>query len=132
MRWIVHILLLLCLPLYGFAMQGGLPPAGGTASLAHQPEHQLEHDRGVQHHHHEEDGFVHYDDSDESRDHAQEQSSTSQPAGFGLARLTVPPEQSVSELGAYVARPVPEPFLEGPHRPPASTPGQAAGGIEHA
>ena len=126
-RRIIHILLLFCLPLYGFAMQGGLPRDGGGASLAHQLEHKIEHDQGIHHHHHEEDGSVHYDESDESRDHAQEHSSTSQPAGFGLARMTFPPEQSVSELGAYIAHSVPEPFLDGPHRPPASTPAKLPG-----
>ncbi|MEW6371152.1 MAG: hypothetical protein AB1584_09460 [Pseudomonadota bacterium] len=128
MRRIVHILLLLCLPLYGFAMQGSLPPAGDAVSFVHE----LEHDEGVPHHHHEEDGSVHYDESDESLDHAQEHSSPLQPVGFGLPRLVLPPEQPVSELGPYVARSVPEPFLEGPHRPPSSSLGHAAGGLLHA
>lgn len=128
LRRIVYLLLLFCLPLYGYAMQSGLPSAAGATSLLHQ----VEHDEGVQHHHHEEDGSVHYDESDESLDHAQEHSSPAQPAGFGLPSLTVPPEQPVSETKPYLARPVPEPFLDGPHRPPARTPGPAAGGMLHA
>lgn len=131
MRRIFHILMLFCLPLYGFAMQGGLPPAGGVASIVHQLEHQLEHEQGVQHHHHEDDGSVHYDESDASRDHAQEHSSTSQPAGFGFPHPVAPPEKFASEVGTYVVGPVPEPFLDGPHRPPATTPGQDAGGMRH-
>lgn len=108
-------------------MQGSLPPAVGAVSLIHE----LEHDEGT-YHHHEEDGSVHYDESDASLDHAQEHSSPSQPAGLGFPRLTVPPEQSVSEVGAYVAQPPPEPFLDGPHRPPTLALGHAAGGMLHA
>ena len=105
-------------------MQGSLPPVGAVSLV-----HELEHDEGV-HHHHEDDGSVHYDESDQSLDHAQEQSSLSQPVGFGLPRLVH--EQPVSELGSYVAQAVPEPFLDGPHRPPASSLGHAAGGSLHA
>jgi len=124
---IVHILLLLCLPLYGFAMQGGVSSVGNPVSLVHE----LEHDQGVAHHHHEDDGSVHYDESDESLEHAQEHSSPAQPAGLSLPRLIVPPEQLVSALGSHVFHPVPEPFLDGPLRPPSSTLGQAAGGTLH-
>lgn len=133
MRRLLHILLLLCLPLYGFAMQGGLPQAPGAASPL-QPAmllHELEHEQGVAHHHHEEDGSVHYDDSDESREHAQEHSSSTQPAGFGHARLAIPFARPVDTPGFYVARRVPEPFLDGPHRPPSFAPGHAAGGMRH-
>ena len=127
LRRIFYILLLLCLPLYGFAMQGSVPPAAGAASLVHE----LEHEEGI-HHHHEDDGSVHYDESDESLDHAQEHSSPSQPVSFGVVRLAIPPEQAVSEPGPYVAQEVPEPFLDGPHRPPAFALGHAAGGMLHA
>lgn len=130
LRRIVYLFLLLCLPLYGFAMQGSLP-AAGAASLVHELEHVVEHNAGA-HHHHEDGGSVHYDESDESLDHALEHSSPLQPAGFGLPRLTVPPEQAVSELGPYVAQAVQEPFLDGPHRPPAFALGHAAGGTLHA
>lgn len=126
-RRIVHILLLFCLPLYGFAMQGSLPPVAGAAPLAHA----LAHDEGI-HHHHEEDGSVHYDESDASLDHAQEHSSSCQPAGCGFPRLTIAPERAASATGAYLVQAVPEPFLDGPHRPPAFAPGHAAGGALHA
>ena len=109
-------------------MQGSLPPAAGAVSLVHE----LEHDEGIHHHHHEDDGSVHYDESDESLDHAQERSSPLQPVGFGLPRLVLPPEQPVSELGPYVAQAVPEPFLDGPHKPPAFSLGLTAGGSMHA
>jgi hypothetical protein len=128
LRRIVHILLLLCLPLYGFAMQAGLPTAVGTTSIIHE----LDHEDGVHHHHHhKDDGSVHYDESDESLDHAQEHSTSSQSAGVSFSRLSVPAEQLVSELVPYVAQAVPEPFLDGPHRPPASSLGQTAGGMLH-
>lgn len=108
-------------------MQGGMPPVDGATSLVHA----LEHQEGVQHHH-EADGSVHYDDSEESLDHAQEHSSPMQPVGFGVLRLAIPPEQAGSEPGSYLAQAVPEPFLDGPHRPPASALGHAAGGRLHA
>lgn len=108
-------------------MQGGLPAVAGTASIVHE----FEHDESA-YHHHEEDGSVHYDESDESIDHAQEHSSPPQPVGFGFPRLVLPPEQALSELGPYVAQAVPEPFLDGPHRPPAFALGHAAGGTLHA
>ncbi|MGF6274870.1 hypothetical protein ABIB38_003262 [Massilia sp. UYP11] len=128
MRRIVHILLLLCLPLYGFAMQGGLPPVAGAVSLAHA----LEHDQGIPHHHHEDDGSVHYDAPDATLDHAHEHSSPLQPVGVGFPRLVLPVEPPVSEPGPYIAHAVPEPFLDGPHRPPAVSLGHAAGGSLHA
>ena len=128
LRRIVHLLLLLCLPLYGFAMQGGLPPVAEAVSLVHM----LEHDRDIHHHHHEDDGTVHYDESDESLDHAHEHCSSSQPVGFGFPRLVLPALQPVSEPGPYIAQAVPEPFLDGPHRPPAFALGHAAGGTLHA
>lgn len=128
LRRIVYILLLLCLPLYGYAMQGGLPPAGDTGTLVHE----LQHEAGIQHHHHEEDGSVHYDESDESFEHAQDHSSPSQPVGFAVARMVLPAEQPVCEPGLYVAQAVAEPFLDGPHRPPAPSLGPTAEGTPHA
>lgn len=127
MRRILHIFLLLCLPLYGFAMQGSLPLVGGAPLLVHE----IEHDEGIAHHH-EDDGTVHYDESEESLAHVQDHSTPPQPAGFGLPQLSVPPERLVSRLGPYVARAVPEPFLDGPHRPPAFSLGHGAGGMPHA
>jgi hypothetical protein len=127
LRRIVRLLLLLCLPLYGFAMPGSLPPVAGAAALAHQ----LEHNQGV-HHHHEADGSIHYDESDQSLDHAQEHCSPLQPIGFGAARALIHPQQPVLEPGSYLNRFSPAPFLDGPHRPPAPAPGHAAGGSLHA
>lgn len=128
LRRILYILLLLCLPLYGFAMQAGVPSTGNEASLAHA----LEHDQGISHHHHADDGSIHYDDSDASRDHAQDHTSPPQSAGFGLPQLPVAPAQLVSKLVSHVTQWVPEPFLDGPSRPPSPAPGQAAGGPLHA
>ena len=107
-------------------MQGGLPTAIGTTSFVHE----LEHDEDI-HHHHEDDGSVHYDESDESLDHAQEHSSSSQPAGFGLQYIRVTPEQQAMDPGTYIAVTVPDPCLKGPQRPPALSLGQPAGGMLH-
>lgn len=126
MRRLVYIFLLVCLPMYGFAMQGSLTPAAGGSSLTHE----VEHEQGV-YHHHEDDGSLHYDQSEESLDHAQEHSSPSQPADFDLPYLTVPAEQPLNELGFYIPRSVPNPFLDGPQKPPALALGHAAEGTLH-
>ena len=127
LRRILYILLLLCLPLHGFAMQGGLPHADAMSSLMHE----LEHAEGVYHHHHDGDGSVHYNQSDESVEHVQDHSCSPHPAGFSLPALIVPPEQQVSKLAPFVADAVPEPFLDGPRKPPRLALGQAAGGQPH-
>ncbi|MFC0253628.1 hypothetical protein [Massilia consociata] len=126
MRRIVHILLLLCLPLYGFAMQGGAQHAYGVATLAHL----LEHEEGVQHHH-DDDGSVHYDDSEASRDHAQDHSSCAQPATCSFQPRTVPPEQLVTRVPVHPEQPAPEPYLDGRRKPPRHALGHAAGGLPH-
>ncbi|UVW27121.1 hypothetical protein [Massilia sp. H6] len=110
MRRIFYLLLLLCLPLHGFAMQGGLA-----------------HAQALPHHHHD-GGPAHYDGSDESLEHMQEHSCSPHPAGLSLPSPIIPPEQQVSKLAPFVARAVPEPFLDGPRKPPRLAPGHAAGG----
>lgn len=125
-RRIFYILLLCCLPLYAFAMQGGLPQAYGAALLAHA----LEHEEGI-HHHHEEDGTVHYDDSAESIAHAQEH-SCAQPISFSIPSLSLPAGQQVAHQAPIIAREIPEPYLDGPRKPPRHAPGPAAGGMTHA
>ena len=127
MRRILYILMLFCLPLYGFAMQGAVPPATGVASLVHV----LDHDEGVSHHH-EHDGSVHYDDSDASLEHTQEHSCATQPAGCGLPRSFLFFGKATAQRGSYVAALVPDPVLEGPHRPPAFPLGHDAGGSWYA
>lgn len=105
-----------------------MSPVADAVSLAHE----LEHAEGVHHHHHEEDGSIHYDESNESLDHAHEHPSPSQPVGFGFPRLELPAQQPGAELGPYIAQAVPEPFLDGPHKPPAFSLGHTAGGSLHA
>ncbi|MEW6762466.1 MAG: hypothetical protein AB1437_16725 [Pseudomonadota bacterium] len=128
MRRIISIFLLLCLPLYGFAMQGALPQGFGVQPLAHE----LEHEEGIQHHHHEEDGSIHYDESEESLVHAQEHSSSAQPFSFHVPSLTLPLERQRLVAAGFTARAVPEPFVDGPRKPPRFAPGHAAGGMTHA
>ena len=127
MRRILTILMLFCLPLYGFAMQGGVPPAAGVVSLVHT----LDHDEGVSHHH-DDDGSVHYDESDASLEHTQEHSCATQPAGCGLPRSTLFFGKATAQRGFYVAVLVPDPVLEGPLRPPAFPLGHDAGGSWYA
>lgn len=128
MRRIITLLLLLCLPLYGFSMQGGLSQAYGGQSLAHA----VAHDENILHHHHEDDDSVHYDTSDQSLAHAQDHHSCAQPADLLLPSLFVPPEQLLSSVAVPAAEALTEPFLDGPRKPPRHAPGHAAGGMTHA
>jgi len=108
------LLLLICLPLQSFALQGGRLLSVGIA-------HELQHDQGIQHHHHDEDGSVHYDKSDESEQHVAEHSASSHSVWVPAA---APPQMPVAAARllaqAEPVRFIPAPFLDGPHRPPAS------------
>lgn len=128
MRRIIHILLLLCLPMYGFAMQGGLAQSYGAGSLAHA----VAHDENILHHHHEDDGSVHYDASEQSLAHAQDHHSCAQPIDLLIPILVVPPEQLLSSEVVPAAETLTDPFLDGPRKPPRHAPGLAAGGMTHA
>lgn len=112
MRRFFCLLLLICLPLQSFALQGGQLLSAGIA-------HELQHDQGVQHHH-DEDGSVHYDQSDESEQHAAEHSASSHSV-WAPAALPPPMPEAAARLLARgePARSIPAPFLDGPHRPPA-------------
>jgi hypothetical protein len=106
----------MCLPLHGFAMQWGALLAGGDTSIAHE----IEHDEHVQHHH-EDDGSIHYDDSDESAQHLLDHPASPQPAHMVLPVLPGAPPQLVSTVATEEASYIPDPLLDCPHRPPAST-----------
>ena len=75
MRRLICILLLLCLPLQSFAAQGGALLSGSLAGQA--IAHELDHAAEIEHNH-EDDGSVHYDDSDESVQHSHESSASLQ------------------------------------------------------
>ena len=114
MRRLICILLLLWLPLQSFAMHGAsLLPGPGTGM-----SHVIDHDNQVQHHH-DEDGSTHYDQSDESAQHVQDHSCSPQPAYPSASKLPTVPEQLVSVTIPEFARFIPDPFLDGPLRPPA-------------
>ncbi|NML63450.1 hypothetical protein HHL21_20620 [Massilia sp. RP-1-19] len=123
MRRLICIALLMCLPLQSFALQVGALLSGGGANMAHQ----IEHDNHVQHHH-DGDGSVHYDDSDESAQHAQDHTCSPQPADLSVPKLPSAPEQLVSVLKAEFSRFIPDPYLDDPLRPPSPAPGQTAEG----
>ena len=113
MRRLFCLLLMLSLPLHGFAMQWGTLLSGEHTSVAHE----IEHDEGVQHHH-DADGVVHYDDSGESTRHMFDHSVTPQPLLSALSLLPGAPEQLVSTVPAHVESHIPDPLLESPLRPP--------------
>lgn len=113
MRRLLCILLMLCLPLQGFAMQWGAAIQTSEMSLLHE----VLHEEQVSHHH-ESDGSIHYDHSDESSQHIQDHSSSPQPAGLIVALNSAPPLQLVSVLHSEFTQFVPDPLLDSPHKPP--------------
>lgn len=118
MRRLICLLLLVCLPLQSFALQSGalLYARAGDYSISHQ----VDHAEGVEHHH-DDNGSVHYDDSAESVQHIQDHSWSSQPAFLSVPYQALPPQQSGSPVDDAVARFIPDPFVDSPLRPPASS-----------
>ena len=114
MRRLICLLLLMCLPLQSFALHGVSLVRGGDAGLAHE----IAHDEQVQHHH-EDDGSIHYDSSDESAQHIQDHSCSQQALYLPAPQLARHPEQLISVTKPEFARFIPEPFLDGPLRPPS-------------
>jgi hypothetical protein len=121
-RRLFCLLLLICLPLQSFALQiVGVRLAGtGAAHLLAHAEHV--------HHHHHDDGKVHYDESDESIQHSHEPSATVQHLlPKAAAALFSPLTVSFADRADPTSY-IPDPYLVDPQRPPAFTPGLAAGG----
>jgi hypothetical protein len=118
-RRFICLLLFLCLPLQSFAVQGGAPLFGsaGGGSIAHEVDHAAEIA-----HHHDDDGSVHYDESDESVQHIQDHSSAAQAAHPATPFHPVAPEQPARVFAGMAARFIPDPYLDSPLRPPARAP----------
>lgn len=114
-RRFLTILLLLLLPLHSLAMQGGWSTAGHDHTIAHE----MEHAQGTSHHH-EDDGTVHYDESDESAAHVSEhaacQLAFTLPSIGTIGPLTlIPVIIAKAEPWQYI----PDPIPERPQRPPS-------------
>jgi hypothetical protein len=120
MRRLFCILLMLCLPLQGFAMQWRAALRPDAAPLAQEIMHQVMHDARVSHHH-EGDGTVHVDNSDESTQHVQDHSAPPQPATLIAMAMPVAPPQLVFAVLTELSLFIPDPVPECPHRPPSPT-----------
>jgi hypothetical protein len=122
-RQFLCLLLLICLPLQSFAAQID----GVRALNAAVPSHEFEHAEDL-HHHHEDDGSVHYDNSDESLEHADEHSPANQLSFLSPGIVSF--EQAAVSVADYPdpASALPNPCLDDPPRPPSFAPGLAAGG----
>lgn len=118
MRRLFCILLMLCLPLQGFAMQWPMALASDAAPLAQEVMHEVMHDAHVSHHH-DDDGTLHIDDSDESEQHIQDHSSPPQPATLPALLLPLAPPGPVFTVPTALVQYIPDPMLELPHRPPS-------------
>jgi hypothetical protein len=123
LRRLFCILLLVCLPLQSFAMQLGGLHALVEAGL----QHEIAHDQGVEHHH-DDNGAVHYDDSDESSEHVQHDCAGPCQCLLPEAAAASPPERLQGELALIRLAHIPDPDLEDPERPPVFAPGLTAGG----
>ena len=127
MRRLLCLLLLICLPLQSFAMQmedvARMTPAGVA--------HELDHLQERLHHHHaaeNDSGAVHYDDSEASIEHSDKHGHCcAQLLLKPLAAQFLPFEAAFATGGEPMVS-TPHPYLDGPQRPPSSTPGPAAGG----
>lgn len=114
MRRVLCILLMLFLPLHGFAMQAGWASSVSAYDIAHE----LDHLAGVVHHHDDDHGTTHYDNSSDSAQHLAEHS-----AGHACAALppaAMPPLTIVSFI-SVVSEPshyIPDPVPERLQRPP--------------
>lgn len=91
-------------------------------------EHVLEHAQEIEHHHHDEDGSVHYDDSQESTEHTQEHAAVSAQCLLDTKCVALEPRRLQTKVVPTFALSVPNPDLEDPQRPPVFAPGIAAGG----
>jgi hypothetical protein len=116
MRRLFCILLMFCLPLQGFAMQWSSAIQVEDVSFAHE----ILHEEHVSHHH-EDDGSIHFDASEESVQHVQDHFCSPQPGGFFVPELVTAPARLVETLSVAEVTFIPDPMLEQPLRPPAST-----------
>jgi hypothetical protein len=116
MRRFLCILLMLLLPLQGFAMQRNQAIQTGDLSFVHE----VLHDEHISHHH-EDDGSVHFDSSDESVQHVQDHSCSPPPGGLFVPELAPAPNELVETVSIHLVTFIPDPMLEMPHRPPATT-----------
>lgn len=116
MRRLLCVLLLMCLPLHSFAMQWGRMLSGEGTTLSHE----VAHDSHVQHHH-DDDGSVHYDDSDESSQHIQDHACTPQTAVLAAPQVAAASQPLIGKVSAEVSTFIPDPNLDSPLRPPSPT-----------
>lgn len=114
MRRFICILLLMLLPLHGFAMQ-----SGELGQHAYDFAHEIEHATDVSHHH-EADGTTHYDQSDESVQHALDNTTFTQ--AVALPSLALPqPAAPPSSLGeSRLSLLIPDGIRTLPIRPPCA------------
>jgi hypothetical protein len=89
--------------------------------------HELHHEQGIDHHH-EDDGSIHYDASEESKEHVQQQCTSPcqflLPGTATVAAHQLPPDALPPARATFI----PDPDLEDPERPPVFAPGTTAGG----
>lgn len=115
MHRFVCIILLLLLPLHGYAMQIGWPSALANYNIVHE----IEHLQAKHHHHHIDSGMSHYDDSTESATHFADHGACANvaaiPSSVALGLISVPSAREAGEPSYFI----PYPFLERPQRPPS-------------
>lgn len=111
MRKLLCLLLLVCLPLQSFALQG-------SALLSEGLAHTLQHEQGVQHHH-ARDGVVHYDDSDASHEHAAKHAAASSLPWSTAPHFFLPALPAGTHATTNPPCFLPDPVPDGPHKPPS-------------
>ena len=112
MRRLICLFMLMLLPLHGFAVQ-----TGAMQEHAYSIAHELDHANGVSHHH-DADGTIHYDQSDESVQHASEHPASSQVAALPSMLPTHPFMAFRSIAGSSPVLSIPDGIVTLPIRPP--------------
>jgi hypothetical protein len=113
-RRILCLLLILFLPLHVFAMQGRLSSVHGGANVLHKIDH-------MQHkaHYHDDDGAIHYDQSDKSIKHVADHECSQQTAAlptihtFSSNLISFP--KDIVPLVVHI----PDVYIKSPQRPPS-------------
>jgi hypothetical protein len=113
MRRILCLLLIVFLPLQVFAAQTGWGALGHGFDI----QHEIEHEQGVSHHH-DQDGSVHYNDADESAQHAVDHVCSHPVPGLLSATMQLPDMAQVRTITMSSRADMLDHIPERPQRPP--------------
>lgn len=116
-RRLFCLLLLVLLPLHGFAMQSGWHSSGKAAfSIAHE----IDHLTGASHHHDDEHGGIHYDDSQASAEHLTDHATVHGCAAIPPSAVPLAAVRAIRTTDIQPQHYLPDPDPRRLQRPPSS------------